>query len=160
MNEQEQSIENQDNSKIKLVNDNEAKSFVETLYGNKNLHIKILNKIQEKKLQRSILKPKRESIRYLIESKSEMIFDLLESHKKYEYTILNFKKLILGKKEIHDLFNRYSIDVYNEVSETILDNIVHEIDRDEYFSVESELKNEKVFSYINDIYESMKEDKK
>ena len=57
-----------------------------------------------------------------------MIFDYLQNHKKYDYTILNLKKLILGKKEIHDLFNLYSIDVYNEVSETILDNIVNEIE--------------------------------
>ena len=71
-----------------------------------------MNRIQEKKHQRSILKPKRDSIRNLIDYKSEMIFDLLQSHKKYDYTILNFKKLILGKKEIHDLFNRYSIDYY------------------------------------------------
>ena len=150
----------EDKSKVKLVNENKAKSFVETLYGSKRLHIKILNSIQDKKFQRSILKPTRDSILDMIDYKSEMIFDLLQSKSRYEYAIINFKKLILGKKEIHDLFNRYSIDVYNEVSETIFDNIVNEIELDEYFSVNSEIKKDKVFKYLNDIFQSMKKDKK
>ena len=144
----------------KLFNENKAESFVKSAYGNKQIYIKILNKVQEKKFQRSILTPKRDRINDVIEAKTESILQLLKSDKKYAYTIKNFKTIILAKKEIHDLFNNYSFDIYNEVCDSVFENIVNDMQLDEYFVIDNEIKKEHVFEYLKKIHKSMKIEKK
>jgi hypothetical protein len=143
-----------ENASSKVINKNQNKAFVSELYGNHLLYIKALNRIQGKKLQRSVLKPRKDTVSGIITEKLEYIFEMLNSEAKYEYTLKNFKTVILAKKEIHDLFNRYSIDLYNDVGESVFDNIVGEIELEEYFNVRNEV-NGGLYNYLDQIKESL-----
>ena len=142
-----------ENPSQELVNKNVKDEFASSVYGNKKLYIHLLNTIQKKVLQRSIMKPK--NIENIIEQKTEIIFENIQNHPNNSYLIENFKEMLLKKNEIIDLFHRHSYEIYNSVSEKIFDNIVNAIELNEYFNVKTEVKSDKLFNYLNDIKKSM-----
>lgn len=114
------------------------------------IYLRALTKIKGATFKQTVTRMKKNDIDTIIDAEFNAVVQYFQDE-RYLPVLENIQALVIDNKKVKGIFENYTLDLYNQIHEDIFDNIVEEIQNNEFFDAKL-LKKSKFHREIKEVH--------